>query len=355
MAGARLQPQHGPPGGGRHLLGLAFRADEADQRWVRRHQEQRARGGEAGGHRAQAHPATPRFRGEPTERQLRGAEQQRRGDDGRGAEMEPDGERPEPHVGCRGSVPLPAGRGFAGAARPLVSNGACQRAGGGLERHAGREGQHGGGHVGARDAAVEDEQRRQRHQGAEERPGRRREAAAGQRRQEQQRREAAGEHREPQPPLVEHHAMVEQQPVESGQRDAAVGQLIGGEQRRHRLRERGADRVQLVAAEHLVAQVEEPQPDAGEQRQPGERSGGGRAPLALVTPGALVTPATLACRVLLHASGGPRQMEIEPLRNSVLPIRALTSTGAPPLAMRTASASTGSTSSGRAMHSPWPP
>ncbi len=290
--------------------------------------------------------------------------------------MEPDGERPEPHVGCRGSVPLPAGRGFAGAARPLVSNGACQRAGGGLERHAGREGQHGGGHVGARDAAVEDEQRRQRHQGAEERPGRRREAAAGQERQDHQRREPAGQHRQAQQPLVERRATVEQPPVEGGERDAAVGQLVGGEQRRHRLRERGADRMQLVAAEHLVAQVEEPQPGAGEQRQPGERSGGGRrrrpkraalaaarwpaarcpgAPLALVTPGALVTPATLACRVLLHASGGPRQMEIEPLRNSVLPIRALTSTGAPPLAMRTASASTGSTSSGRAMHSPWPP
>ena len=247
----RLQPQdagqrRGP--GDRLLHPLA--GDHLQERAHGRDQEQAEGGGDRQAQQQEVTQVPPEI--PPLHQRVHRREEEWRRDDRPRPEVEPDRQRAEEDIGAAGPP---------GTAPPPR-----------LERHHGAEGEEDHRHVGAGDAAVEDERRRDRQQPAVDEDGppiQRVQAPCERRRQSEQRRQAAEEDRQPQEHLRQRHPPEHEQLVESRQRDAVVGHLVGDEDLRQGKIQRRPDGVGLVPAEDLVGEV----PQA--QRRPGHEGSGG--------------------------------------------------------------------------------
>ncbi len=296
----------------RHALGLPLLGHQLPERLPRRQQE--GREGESDPHRQDREPEEPPAALLPLPPQeIPHREEKRRPDDRRRPQVEPDREASQDHIRhgeTRLQAPPP-----------------------GRERRRRGQGEEGHRQIGAGDPAVEDEEGREGEEPGENEGHLRRQPPRDRQGERQEEQEPADDRGGAEADLRQLHPGIEEQPEERGERDAVVALLVGGEDRLDRHGNRRPHRVDLVAVQHLGGEVAEaqgrPEEERGEEPE-GEGPGGGQRQRGL-------------------------QIEIEPLRNSVLPRRALTSTGVPERTRRRASASTGRISSGRSIRSPRPP
>lgn len=223
----------------------ALLGEERGERLPGGEQEGRQAGGEADAEESDRQQAPPRAR---PQRLRPGRPQERRPDDRPGAEVEPSRRRRRHHVADSGA-PAP---------RPPPA----------LEGHRGDEDEQHHRHVGAREAAVEDQTRRDRHQPCRRDPRLPPQPAPQRQRDHHQGEQPGDERRQPQVELGQRHAPAGQQLVERGQRDRVVGRQVGGEDRVEIELGHRARRVELVVEEELRAEPEETEEGAdGDRRE----------------------------------------------------------------------------------------